>query len=132
MSLPNGYGKAFENVLVDFAANVGWVTLNRPKKRNAIGPALSAEMLQVLRLLNDDPEVRVIVLTGAGNSFCAGMDLSFFGQLADEQTELANFYADARGWNTHRPRNPTHRSRQTDENRAAQRRGISRAHVGPL
>lgn len=98
MSLSSDYGKTFENVLVEIVANVGWVTLNRPTKRNAINPTLSAEMLRVLRLMNDDPEVRVIVLTGAGKSFCAGMDLNFFGQLADKPTELANFYADARGW----------------------------------
>ena len=98
MSLSSDYGKTFENVLVEIVANVGWVTLNRPTKRNAISPALSAEMLRVLRLMNDDPEVRVIVLAGAGKSFCAGMDLNFFGQLADKPTELANFYADARGW----------------------------------
>lgn len=98
MNSPSDYEKTFENVLVEVAANVGWVTLNRPTKRNAISPALSAEMLRVLRLMNDDPEVRVIVLTGAGKSFCAGMDLNFLGQLADKPTEFANFYADARGW----------------------------------
>ena len=98
MSLRGDHEKPFENVQVEISANVGWATLNRPMKRNAISPALSAEMLRVLRLLNDDPEVRVIVLAGAGKSFCAGFDLNFFGQLADKPTELANFSTDARGW----------------------------------
>ena len=92
------HDQSFENVLVEIAANVAWVRLNRPTKRNAISPALSAEMLRVFRLLNGNPDVRVIVLTGAGQSFCAGMDLSFLGQLADTPAELANFSADARGW----------------------------------
>jgi len=98
VSLRGDHEKPFENVQVEISANVGWATLNRPMKRNAISPALSAEMLRVLRLLNDDPEVRVIVLAGAGKSFCAGFDLNFFGQLADKPTELANFSTDARGW----------------------------------
>ncbi|MCC8971575.1 p-hydroxycinnamoyl CoA hydratase/lyase [Bradyrhizobium brasilense] len=92
------HDQTFENVLVEVAANVAWVTLNRPMKRNAISPALSFEMLRVIRLLNENPEVRVIVLTGAGQSFCAGMDLNFLGQLADKPAELAKFSADARGW----------------------------------
>ena len=92
------HNQTFENVLVEVVANVAWVTLNRPTKRNAISPALSAEMLRVFRLLNGDPDVRVIVLTGAGRSFCAGMDLNFLGQLADKPAELATFSADARGW----------------------------------
>jgi trans-feruloyl-CoA hydratase/vanillin synthase len=98
VTVPCDHDRTFENVLVEVTANVAWVTLNRPAKRNAISPALSAEMLRVLRLLNENPEVRVIVLTGAGESFCAGMDLNFLGQLADKPSELANFSADARGW----------------------------------
>jgi len=90
--------QTFENVLVELAANVAWVTLNRPAKRNAISPALSTEMLRVLRLLNENPQVQVIVLTGAGKSFCAGMDLHYLGQLADKPAEMANFSADARAW----------------------------------
>lgn len=98
MTLTDDHRKSYENVEVDVVANVAWVTLNRPSKRNAISPALSADMLQVLRDLKDEAEVRVIVLTGAGRSFCAGMDLDFFGQLADKPIELANASADARGW----------------------------------
>jgi feruloyl-CoA hydratase/lyase len=90
--------KFYQNVQVEIAANVGWVTLNRPEKRNAISPALSADMLQVLQDMKNDPEVRVIVLTGAGTSFCAGMDLHYFGELTDRPTELADASADARAW----------------------------------
>jgi feruloyl-CoA hydratase/lyase len=95
---PCDHDRTFEDVLVQVAANVAWVTLNRPTKRNAISPALSAEMIRVFRILNGNPDVRVIVLTGAGKSFCAGMDLNYLGQLADKPAELANFSADARGW----------------------------------
>lgn len=51
------------------------VTMNRPEARNA----LSAEMMEIMRdawdRVNDDPEVRVAILTGAGGAFCAGADL---------------------------------------------------------
>ena len=51
------------------------VTMNRPERRNA----LSAEMLRIMEdawdRVNDDPEIRACILTGAGGYFCAGMDL---------------------------------------------------------
>lgn len=98
MSAVANHSKSYDNVLVEILDNVGWVTLNRPAKRNAISPALSIDMLQVLRDLKADAEVRVLVLTGAGPSFCAGMDLNMFRDLADKPTELALASEDARGW----------------------------------
>ena len=80
MNTPGDYRNIYDNVNVEIEASVAWVTLNRPSKRNAISPALSADMLEVLRDLNADPEVRVLVLTGAGKSFCAGMDLKAFAR----------------------------------------------------
>lgn len=49
--------------------------MNRPEKRNAMNPTLNEEMLDVLDVVESDDSVRVLVLTGAGESFCAGMDL---------------------------------------------------------
>ena len=54
------------------------ITINRPEKKNAMSPQLHREMLDTLRGLQDDWSVRVIVLTGAGDSFCAGQDLKEF------------------------------------------------------
>jgi trans-feruloyl-CoA hydratase/vanillin synthase len=54
---------------------IGWVTLNRPEKRNAMNPKLNEEMIEVLDVIECDDSVKVLVLTGAGESFCAGMDL---------------------------------------------------------
>ena len=58
------------------ADGVGWVTLNRPAKRNALNMALRAALDQSLAELAADDSVRVVVLTGAGTAFCAGADLS--------------------------------------------------------
>jgi feruloyl-CoA hydratase/lyase len=64
-----------ENVHVEFDEGIAWVAMNRPDKRNAMNPALNDEMLKVLDGLEVDDACGVVVLTGAGDSFSAGMDL---------------------------------------------------------
>src|ERR1700727_725673 len=73
-------------VLVDIKDGIAWVTLNRPEKRNAISPALSEEMIATLDRLEADADVGVLVLTGAGNAYCAGMDLKEFFRATDSMT----------------------------------------------
>jgi trans-feruloyl-CoA hydratase/vanillin synthase len=70
-------------VLVEFDEGIAWVTLNRPEKRNAMSPTLNTEMTQVLEALEIDPRCGVLVLTGAGDSFSAGMDLKEFFRESD-------------------------------------------------
>jgi trans-feruloyl-CoA hydratase/vanillin synthase len=70
-------------VLVEFENGIAWVTMNRPEKRNAVSPALAAEMLQVMNALEIDPRCKVMVLTGAGDAFSAGMDLKEFFRETD-------------------------------------------------
>jgi trans-feruloyl-CoA hydratase/vanillin synthase len=57
---------------------VGWAIMNRPDKRNAMSPALNDDMLSILEAFEIDDRVKVVVVTGAGNSFSAGMDLKEF------------------------------------------------------
>jgi trans-feruloyl-CoA hydratase/vanillin synthase len=64
-----------ENVLVEFDEGIAWVTMNRPAKRNAMNPPLIAEMKSTVEALATDDRCGVFVLTGAGESFTAGMDL---------------------------------------------------------
>jgi enoyl-CoA hydratase len=54
------------------------LTLNRPDARNAMTQSLAREIAGALDQLNDDPELRVGILTGAGGNFCSGMDLKAF------------------------------------------------------
>jgi trans-feruloyl-CoA hydratase/vanillin synthase len=65
----------YETVRVDKSDGVAVVTLNRPDKKNAMSPQLHEDMTAVLEELRYDNEATVLVITGAGNSFCAGMDL---------------------------------------------------------
>ncbi len=55
------------------------VTLNRPEAKNALSPGMLAGMYRAWRELDDDPELRVAILTGRGDVFCAGADLKAMG-----------------------------------------------------
>lgn len=77
------------NLLVEDRGAVRLLTLNRPEKRNALDTALSRALLEALRGADEDDAVRCVVLTGAGQSFCAGADLSEFKGLADPQAAEA-------------------------------------------
>ncbi len=55
---------------------VGFITLNRPEKRNALNLALWNALDQAIRSVEEDEEARVILLTGKGKSFCSGLDIS--------------------------------------------------------
>jgi enoyl-CoA hydratase/carnithine racemase len=55
---------------------VATLTLSNPARKNAIGPVMVNELLHALADANADPEVRAVVLTGAGDAFCAGGDFA--------------------------------------------------------
>jgi methylglutaconyl-CoA hydratase len=61
---------------------VATVTLNRPEVHNAFDETLIARLTAALVSLDDDPDVRVVVLAGAGKSFCAGADLAWMKRMA--------------------------------------------------
>jgi 2-(1,2-epoxy-1,2-dihydrophenyl)acetyl-CoA isomerase len=66
----------YETVLVERHDAVAVVTLNRPDVLNTFNSALRRDLLRAVREVNDDPEIRVAVLTGAGRAFGGGADLS--------------------------------------------------------
>jgi feruloyl-CoA hydratase/lyase len=76
---------ARETVRVVLDDGIAWVELNRPEKRNAMNPRLNAEMVEVLLELDRDDSCDVLVLTGAGESFSAGMDLKEYFREIDGQ-----------------------------------------------
>lgn len=63
-------------IIVTVTDGVATLTLNRPDKLNAITLDMDRRLFETLRSLEDDEAVRVIVVTGAGRAFCAGVDLS--------------------------------------------------------
>jgi len=66
----------YATILVDERGPVGRITLNRPDKRNPIGPSTCGELVEAFTGMKANAEVRVVVLTGAGVMFSAGGDLS--------------------------------------------------------
>jgi len=68
---------------VVFDEGIAWVSLNRPEKRNAMSPTLNREMLAALEELELDERCKVLILTGAGESFSAGMDLKEYFREVD-------------------------------------------------
>lgn len=63
---------------------VGWLTFDRPKARNAMTFAMYERLAEVAGLVNEDRAIRGLVLTGAGNAFVAGTDISQFEDFTTE------------------------------------------------
>ena len=82
------YQDRWKTIRVEIEDNIAWVTLNRPEKRNAMSPTLNREMREALEALELDPAAKVLVLTGAGESWSAGMDLKEYFREVDEQPEI--------------------------------------------
>jgi len=67
-----------EHVLFDRRDHVAFITLNRPERMNAFAGLMRQEIVEVLEEAARDPEVRVVVITGAGKAFCTGGDVNEF------------------------------------------------------
>ena len=78
-----------ELILMRREAPLGWVTINRPDARNALNAAMWRALVAAVQTLSDDPAIRVILLTGAGDqAFIAGQDIAEM-QAQAEQPELS-------------------------------------------
>ncbi len=76
----------FHNLTFEVGAHVARITLNRPDAANAINLELARELEEAALICDQDPDVRAILLTGAGRIFCGGGDLKSFN--AQSPTEL--------------------------------------------
>jgi len=71
-----------ERIVVEVNDGIAEVRLNRPDKINALDPEMFAALARVGEALKRRPEVRAVVLSGAGRGFCAGIDVTTFASLA--------------------------------------------------
>lgn len=78
-----------DNVLLAVEGKVATITLNRPHKKNAMSPDLHRDMGRVFDHLDSQDDIQVLVITGAGDAFCTGMDLEQF--IADGFEDPAQF-----------------------------------------
>ncbi|MDE3114553.1 MAG: p-hydroxycinnamoyl CoA hydratase/lyase [Pseudomonadota bacterium] len=86
--MTNPYENRWTCVKVEIDNGIAWVIFNRPEKRNAMSPTLNREMADVLQTLEMDPNAQVLVLTGAGEAWTAGMDLKEYFRETDNGPEI--------------------------------------------
>src|SRR5882757_8779995 len=84
----SNYEGRWTTVDVKVEDGIAWVMFNRPDKRNAMSPTLNAEMVQVLDALELDAAAKVLVLTGNGAAWTAGMDLKEYFREVDAGPEI--------------------------------------------
>src|SRR5919107_3592581 len=73
----------YEHIKVEFDGGIVTVTLNRPEKLNAFAGHMRRNLAEALERAGSDPEVRVVVLTGAGRAFCTGADVARMSELME-------------------------------------------------
>src|SRR3954469_7503881 len=89
----------FNSIKIEREGGVTFVILNRPEKRNAMSPELHREMSEALDELETDDETKVIVITGAGESFSAGQDIKlYFRSTEDNPKARARARHDSHHW----------------------------------
>src|SRR5260221_11408661 len=76
----------YSTLLLDFGKERATITLNRPDKRNAINPQMIAELLSALDEI-EKKKVRLVIMTGGGSAFCAGMDLEMLSAIAQQSPQ---------------------------------------------
>ena len=77
MSRPYSWRKllGFECITYENKDSIAYITLNRPEKLNALNGQLLSEFREIIQVIEVDPDVRVVILTGAGRAFSAGFDI---------------------------------------------------------
>jgi enoyl-CoA hydratase len=93
----------FENIVTEVKEKVFYVTLNRPEKLNALSRALMNELDMALDQAENNSDISVIVIKGAGKSFCAGYDLMPMGDgteqaFSDPATDRARLIKNQQHW----------------------------------
>src|SRR3546814_810516 len=75
-TFPGGNDMAFQDIIYAVEDGIATITLNRPDKLNAFTETMRRELIEAFDRTDDDDNVRVVIVTGAGRGFCAGADLS--------------------------------------------------------
>jgi enoyl-CoA hydratase/carnithine racemase len=76
----------FETLVVKVEGRIGRVTMNRPEKLNALSRQLMSEIVELGAWLKHREDIRVMIFSGAGRSFCAGFDLNDFSSASDGES----------------------------------------------
>ncbi|HEX6007768.1 MAG TPA: enoyl-CoA hydratase-related protein [Burkholderiales bacterium] len=77
-------------ILIERDHNVGWIRINRPDRLNSFSGTMREDLERALQQMEEDPEVRCVIVTGVGRAFSTGGDVSFMKQLIDV-SDIATF-----------------------------------------
>ena len=83
---------SYKQIIYEKNEGIGWITLNRPEAMNALTMEMINELKDAMAIAGKDEEVSVIVLTGAGKGFSAGMDLKALGNAKFENGGIGSVY----------------------------------------
>ncbi len=75
----------FKTILVEKSEGLGKIVLNRPQVLNALNQEMFDELDKAFRFMGEDEDVKVLIVTGAGKAFSAGIDLSLLNQIVEEK-----------------------------------------------
>ncbi len=93
----DGLNLATDKMLAAVEDGVGTMTYNHPERRNAVNHEMRLAIIEILTSFADDPDVRVVVVTGAGGkAFVSGADVSEFGALRSTPDQIADYNEVAR------------------------------------
>jgi len=78
----------YSTMIVQLAERIATVTMNRPEKLNAVDERMHEELARIFIDLNGDPDIDVVILTGAGRAFSSGGDIDWMQQMIDEPSRF--------------------------------------------
>ena len=87
-----------EHILFDLEDGIGQITINRPEKRNAMSFAMLGDFIETVHQAGENPEVRVLIITGVPGVFCAGTDLSDLASVPGAERGLRGSAEDRGRW----------------------------------
>ena len=80
----------YSQIIYETADRIATIQFNRPEELNALSPVMYSELVDALKKADDDDDIRVIIITGTGTSFCAGLDLSKKNKEMKQHSEIAH------------------------------------------
>ena len=83
------YDYKYEHLIVEKKGGVAKITVNRPDLLNALNPFTHQELQDAFLHMDEDPDIRVIIVTGAGRAFCAGGDLKYISSVSDDLISIS-------------------------------------------
>jgi enoyl-CoA hydratase/carnithine racemase len=86
---------AFISIEVEVIDRIGWLTLNRPERRNALSPDMLDEIVSCLRSWSQGTSVSVVVIGGHGPAFCSGLDRDWIGSYSEDDRRALQFASSA-------------------------------------